>query len=258
MEPDTKFFLSSDKAFYTIEGEGPSAGIPALFVRFAMCNLGCPAWPCDSIPAWTVKILTTGKELTEFLDQAGYTRQLANPFSNAILKITGGEPLVQQKQISPWLASYWDDIYDCSGKLLHIEVETNATILPLPELGVGPYRRNPHLIRSYIRFICSPKLANCGEPLHKRYKPEVLEWHATNTTSFFKFVVDTPEDLQELHEQFEERFHISPKRIWLMPECTSTTEFKEKAGWVAEQCKRFGYNFSPRLQILIWEQALGV
>lgn len=39
-----KLFVTS--IFFTIQGEGPKRGLPALFVRLAKCNLGC-SW-CDA------------------------------------------------------------------------------------------------------------------------------------------------------------------------------------------------------------------
>ena len=34
-------FLSDDKIFYTIEGEGEFVGKPSVFMRLSMCNLTC-------------------------------------------------------------------------------------------------------------------------------------------------------------------------------------------------------------------------
>ena len=38
--------LAINSIFYTIQGEGPFAGSPAVFVRLAGCNLQCPM--CDT------------------------------------------------------------------------------------------------------------------------------------------------------------------------------------------------------------------
>ena len=34
-------FLSDDKIFYTVEGEGEFVGYPSVFMRLSMCNLTC-------------------------------------------------------------------------------------------------------------------------------------------------------------------------------------------------------------------------
>ena len=52
---------------------------------------------------------------------------------------------------------------------------------------------------------------------------------------------------------------LVPKdRVWLMPCCGSRAEHVEKAAMVAELCKKHHFNFSPRLQLVIWDKALKV
>jgi organic radical activating enzyme len=55
-------FLSDDKLFYTIEGEGEYIGQPSVFMRMSMCNLTCKGFTsessphgCDSYISWSVK-----------------------------------------------------------------------------------------------------------------------------------------------------------------------------------------------------------
>jgi len=43
-----------------------------------------------------------------------------------------------------------------------------------------------------------------------------------------------------------------------MPCCGSRAELAEKAPMVAELCKKHMLNFSPRLQLVIWDKALKV
>ena len=47
------------ETFYSIQGEGPSAGVPAVFLRSSHCNLRCPGWGppggeqgCDTSAVW--------------------------------------------------------------------------------------------------------------------------------------------------------------------------------------------------------------
>ena len=38
---EQRIFLSDDKVFYTVEGEGEYVGWPSVFMRLSMCNLTC-------------------------------------------------------------------------------------------------------------------------------------------------------------------------------------------------------------------------
>ena len=43
-----------------------------------------------------------------------------------------------------------------------------------------------------------------------------------------------------------------------MPCCGSREEHTEKSAMVADICKQYQFNFSPRLQLVIWDMALKV
>lgn len=114
-EIGTGFSLHS--IWYTIQGEGPWAGKPALFVRLAGCNLRC-FW-CD----------------TDFSEKRLYDAQeLATEIKVACAKyrcghvvITGGEPLLQPL---PDLFVHFDNT------LLRFQIETAGTVWPE---GLGRY-----------------------------------------------------------------------------------------------------------------------
>jgi 7-carboxy-7-deazaguanine synthase len=76
--------------YKSVQGESSFAGLPCNFVRFAGCNLRC-AW-CDS--EYTV---TGGKPFTA--DEI--IRQIEALAPCALIEFTGGEPMLQAKELLP-------------------------------------------------------------------------------------------------------------------------------------------------------------
>lgn len=100
--------LLVNELFYTIQGEGPDAGRPAVFLRLAKCNLRC--FFCDT--EFEVGTKYSLKQIsTEVLDLV---------FKNKckLLVITGGEPLLQN--LVPLIAL-------CSWNKIQVSIETAGT-----------------------------------------------------------------------------------------------------------------------------------
>ena len=121
--------------FYTIQGESPFSGYPAIFLRLAGCNLRC-TW-CD----------------TEFehgfacdLQSLSNTiRSMSNTHDCKLVVITGGEPLLQP--IGALLS------HPALGDI-QWQIETAGTVWPDGNIetwavGSWPSRR--------LTFVCSPK-----------------------------------------------------------------------------------------------------
>jgi len=149
---EQRIFLSDDKVFYTVEGEGEYVGWPSVFMRLSMCNLTCQGFAsedsphgCDSYVSWSIKNKLTFEELKTLLEEDGYKDNMDN---GAIWKITGGEPLVQQSRLLKFI-SYVDVEW---GYVPRIDFETNATIQP-----------NEEWLRYGATFTTSPKLSNNGD-----------------------------------------------------------------------------------------------
>lgn len=240
-------FLSDDLAFYTIEGEGKFAGYPSVFVRLSGCNLTCQGFKskdsphgCDSFTSWKVFNKYTPDELNDLLE----SEHLVDPLKNgAILKITGGEPLLQQKKIIHWINSFILRF----GFVPQIDFETNGTLQP----------HETYWDEVAATFTVSPKLSNNGDPEEKRYKPDVLKWHKEKN-SCIKFVVSGIKDIYEIEEKYIKPGLVKPGNVWIMPCCGSRTEHNANAPLVAELCKKYNFKFSPRLQLVIWDKALKV
>lgn len=243
-------FLSDDQVFYTIEGEGEYVGQPSVFMRLSMCNLTCKGFAssdsphgCDSYISWSVKNKKTFREIFAILEENKYINHLHN---NAILKLTGGEPLIQEKQLLKFIEAFVGR-YDFVPR---IDFETNATLIPSPRWR-EVYKAT---------FTTSPKLSSNGDPEEKTYKPDVLRWHVTHGSGF-KFVITSDRDLEEIWRKYVndyEGINVPLCRIWFMPCCGSREEHIKNAAAVAEYAKAMHVNFSPRLQLIIWDKALKV
>ena len=241
-------FLSNDKLFYTIEGEGEYIGQPSVFMRLSMCNLTCKAFAsvdspngCDSYVSWSVKNKMTFDEIFSLMEESGYIEHLRN---RAIFKITGGEPLISQNQLLKFM-----EAFVAKYKFLpRIDFETNATIKP-----------NHRWVTEFnATFTTSPKLTTNGDPEEKTYKPEVLRWHVDHNSGF-KFVITSDRDLEEIWNKYindYEGINVPPQRVWFMPCCGSRDEHIQRAPAVVEYAKAMHVNFSPRLHLLVWNKAL--
>ena len=106
--PHTRRLMKINEIFYSLQGEGHYTGTPAVFVRFAGCNLKCSF--CDTD-------FTSFTEMTE----DDIVREIGQYPTNHIV-ITGGEPTLQ---ITASLVSKLHD----AGK--YVQIETNGTnVLP--------------------------------------------------------------------------------------------------------------------------------
>lgn len=243
-----ELYLSNDKIFgVTLEGEGKFVGYPSIFLRMYGCNLRCPGFisessphGCDSYVSWSVKNVVSFDDAFKMLEE---NQRLESLKHGAILKLTGGEPLIFQKGLEEFIEEFIQK-YKFVPK---IDFETNATLTP-----------NKYWADIGATFTTSPKLRSNGDPEEKTYKPDVLKWHVQHG-SCFKFVVRNEDDITEIYEKY---INGEPKvptdRVWLMPCAGSRNEHLQVQGWVADACKRYNFKFSPRLHLLIWDKALAV
>jgi len=243
-------FLSDDKIFYTLEGEGEYIGQPSVFMRMSMCNLTCKNFAskdsphgCDSFISWSVKNKMSFEEIFQMMEENKYIEHLRQ---EAIFKLTGGEPLVNQKGLLRFMEAFVEKYKFVP----RIDFETNATLLP-----------DERWIKEFsATFTTSPKLTTNGDPEEKTYKPEVLKWHVEHGSGF-KFVITSDKDIEEIWRKYvedKEGINVPLSRIWFMPCCGSREEHIERAPSVAEYAKAMHVNFSPRLHLLLWNLALRV
>lgn len=231
--------ISSDYCFHTIQGEGPSIGHNAVFLRLAHCTLSC-VW-CDTIEVWKQSTTLTNADLLALMA----ARQCIDPLKKgARLILTGGSPLMQQKELAGFVGYLNLSLGELPNHVT-VEVETEGVLMP------------DELIPLTSQWNVSPKLENSGMPKNRRYKPEVLDYHAHQLPSWFKFVVDTADDMTEV-DQIVKDIRIKPNRVFLMPQARSRAELDAKSPALVELCKWKGYNFSTRLHVQLWDKLTGV
>ena len=216
----------------TFQGEGPSAGRRAWFLRLTGCNLAC-TW-CDTPYTWDWTLYNKREE-THLWQIGPLLDQLSPMHRTDLLVITGGEPLLQRKALA-------DLIKMMLIRLNDIEVETNGTVDPR-EVGTVGF--------SKVRFNVSPKLANSGSP------STIHPWFLANQhRCIFKFVCRQPSDLAEIKRRFPE---LKNDRVWIMPEGTDTTTLLKTAQTLegALLWDFPGWNLTLRTQILLWNTQRG-
>ena len=86
--------------FKSIQGESTHAGLPCVFVRLTGCNLRC-AW-CDS------EYTFTGGRRLSLEDVA---REVARLSAGGLVEITGGEPMLQEREVVPLMERLLQDGY---------------------------------------------------------------------------------------------------------------------------------------------------
>jgi 7-carboxy-7-deazaguanine synthase len=213
----------------TLQGEGPSVGRRCGFVRLGRCNLAC-AW-CDTPYTWRWEDHDPAVELHEVAVDAVVAQLDAMDVDMVV--VSGGEPLLQQQRLIPLVAALHD-------RGCRIEVETAGTIAPVLEID---------------QWNVSPKLANSGNPLERRYKPEVLRAFEATGHAVFKFVVCEVADLDEVDAIVTE---CSLCDVWIMPEGTDAATVDRRSAELVEDVVKRGWNLTTRLHVLIWGNRRGV
>ena len=272
----SKLLISS--AFYTVQGEGISSGVPSYFVRLGICNLTCgmsraftnllakeqkledgeifegdlhkegkATWTCDSTSQW----LWRGEDKEfDYLINRWKEEGVYEDIKSGLVHIiwTGGEPTIKEHQRSIVnFTNYWLSRYlDVNNVTPYYEIETNGTIVI------------DELFNMIDQINCSPKLSNSGMTEKQRINPEAIKRIMQHNNYQFKFVISTEDDVKELFRDFVIPFSIPLKNVICMPGLDDAANFEERTRFVMEMSKKYRFRGLTRLHIAAWNKTLNV
>ncbi|MCU0918142.1 MAG: 7-carboxy-7-deazaguanine synthase QueE, partial [Planctomycetes bacterium] len=178
--------------FYSLQGEGMLVGTPSVFVRLAGCPFRC-RW-CDTAYAWDY---AAGEDL----DPDAIVERVG-PWPCRFVVITGGEPLVgPDLSIRPGLVELTQRLRSLDK---HITIET-AGALFVPNLACDLMSISPKLMNAAGR---QGRLSESHQA--DRLNAEALRRLIQAYPYQLKFVVEGPEDVEEVHDLLSQLGGFAP------------------------------------------------
>jgi 7-carboxy-7-deazaguanine synthase len=227
-QTDSADVLRLSEVFDSLQGEGVNVGKPCRFLRLALCNLHCHY--CDTKYTWDFTHFDYDREVREATCASVAEQLRAAPSGHVV--VTGGEPLLQQRALAK--------VFEQVPAELFIEVETNGTRVPSPDL-----------LRRVDQWNVSPKLTSAGDSEALRIRPDALSALRGSGRAYLKLVVDSERDRDEA-EALRERFGFERERTLLMPQAVTPAELERRSPQVAAWSQALSVRFSSRLHVALW------
>lgn len=216
------------------QGEGKNIGMPCVFMRLAGCNLAC-SW-CDSRFSWDWQQYDPKQEIHRMTVAEIFDRLEKSQSKNLV--VTGGEPMLQQKQLFPLLV--W-----LKEKGWWVEIETAGTI-PIW------FAKEYDLVGLYTVSI---KTASSGNELTRSIQPVAIESFVESGKAVFKFVVSKMSDFTEIDELVS-TYKLKP--VYIMPEGVDAAGILSRSKELAGEVIKRGYHLTTRLHVLLYGSRRGV
>lgn len=223
----------------TIQGEN-FIGAPCAFLRLQHCTLRC-CW-CDTKEVWRFGNPYSFKELFTLMEdpQINLINKL---LEGQHLVFTGGSPLRQQNMIVRFIQKFMATYHFKP----FIEIENECTINPIQQMV------------SFVNvWNNSPKLSNSGNLTYKRYNPQIIKKLGELQNSWFKFVITSKEDWEEIVIDFLIPKLINKDQIVLMPQGSTRKELMENREFVVNLAIKNNVRYTTREHIILWDKKTGV
>ncbi|GAA0195390.1 7-carboxy-7-deazaguanine synthase QueE [Halobaculum roseum] len=251
--------LPINELFASLQGEGRLVGVPSTFVRTSGCNLRC--WFCDSYH--------TSWEPTHAWMAVDEVAEEVRARGPDHVVLTGGEPTIHGESF---------DLLDRLAGDHHLTVETNGTVVP-PEgtpidlASISPKLasstptpdRTPEAAREIGDGDASDDDADLASDWTERHEENRINVDALATLveryeSQLKFVVTGREDMSEIVDLVDRvrdaaSVSVPDDEVLLMPEGQTREQLAETRTTVAELAAEYGFRYTPRIHVDIWNDA---
>jgi len=248
--------LNLSESFYSIQGEGATAGVPAYFLRLQNCNLICggpdgrlmkdgkASWYCDTEKVWRKGVETSYDKILNDMHEVGQLERIVDGLTHIVW--TGGEPALPNNQTDMMrFMQKLNSQYEKNNA--YQEIETNGTL-----------RLNRYVWGELDQINCSPKLSNSGMTESSRINRDAINQIKGHKNPWFKFVVSSEDDIREVEDSYILPSYIPSKQVILMPGLDRQEDVAERTKFVMEMSKKYGYRCSSRLHVLAWDKTTGV
>ncbi len=243
--------MKISELFYTIQGEGKRAGKPSFFIRTNHCNLRCQFAGgnlCDtSYTSWNPD---DSKNLGDIEIEKIIGEYLQHNCLDVV--ITGGEPTMFTEDLTHLCMELKRINPECV-----ITIETNGTIF-------GKYIEYIDLVSISPKLKSSTPFGTPYEKMHTNNRTNLESFRHFNELKRqdkidiqWKFVITSEEDLNEILE-LQKEIGFKNRDIYLMPEGITEEELQSKRLEIIELCKKYQFNYTDRLHVIIWGNKRGV
>jgi len=221
---------------------------------------------CDSSYTWSKKYkhLITDKTVTEAVDEltallphGKFIHPATGQASHMVF--TGGEPMIKGTQ--PGMIEVIEEFKRRHNKPQYVTVETNGTRPITDEFAEWIEKEYTSKENKEWYWSLSPKLwATAGEQSKKAIKPEVIGRYAeVSPVGQLKYVVNgTDESWREVEENtklFREAGCNYP--VWIMGVGGTYEGLVQTEATIADEAIQRGYNYTSRVHVHIYGNAIG-
>ena len=210
--------------FLSVDGEGPSSGELAIFIRFQGCNLRC-SW-CDTTYSWdkeSIAEVLTAKEIYNYIKETRVTN----------VTLTGGEPLIQENI---------DELLDILNKddNLKIHIETNGAV------DIQPFKKKHK--RNNISYIVDFKLPSSN----MTNKMNLNNLNVVDNSDVYKFVVGSNKDLEMAYEIII-KYDLTSKCLVYLSPVSGNIDMEEIVEFMKDK-KLNKVRLQAQLHKIIWDK----